>query len=220
MDVQTSFGCEIETRCRIPIMAGALGSTFIAAKYWDSFAVGAASCGFPVVVGENVVGVDRESQIHGGRLSKAPELERRIDKFLRYYDGYGAIIVQRHVEDTRHSVAQYRIDKYGDKALVELKRARGRRASAAQSGPLRGANAPMVDMPGTPVGDLPEPENHRWTQCQDAGHCTNPNHPCRMLQTGAEFDRIKRVSRTPPFICRTYGRVALRRASLCRPEPM
>ena len=44
-------------------MTGALGSTFIAAKYWESFAVGAALVGFPIVVGENVVGIDQEAEI-------------------------------------------------------------------------------------------------------------------------------------------------------------
>ena len=34
----TQFGAEIKTKCRLPLMTGALGSTFIAPKYWDSFA--------------------------------------------------------------------------------------------------------------------------------------------------------------------------------------
>jgi hypothetical protein len=125
VNIETSFGSQIETKCRLPLMTGALGSTFIAAKYWDSFAVGAALCGFPIVVGENVVGIDRESQIHGGRISAAPELDRRIDKFLRYFDGYGAIIVQMNVEDTRNGVAEYVMDKYGDKVILELKWGQG-----------------------------------------------------------------------------------------------
>lgn len=125
VNIETSFGSEIETKCRIPIMTGALGSTFIAAKYWDSFAVGAALCGFPIVVGENVVGVDRESNLEGGKITNAPELNRRIDTFLRYYDGYGAIIVQMNVEDTRNGVAEYIINKYGDKVILELKWGQG-----------------------------------------------------------------------------------------------
>jgi len=36
-------------------MTGALGSTFIAAKYWESFAIGAALVGIPIVIGENKV---------------------------------------------------------------------------------------------------------------------------------------------------------------------
>ena len=106
-------------------MTGALGRTFIAAKYWNSFAVGAALCGFPIVVGENVVGIDKEAVIKNGKATSAPELDRRIDIFLRYYDGYGAIIVQMNVEDTRNGVAEYLIDKYGDKVIIELKWGQG-----------------------------------------------------------------------------------------------
>ncbi len=125
VDIETSFGGEIKTKCRIPIMTGALGSTFIAAKYWPSFAVGAALCGIPIVIGENVVGVDKSSEMKGGKIIKAPELDRRIELFLRYYDGYGAIIVQMNVEDTRNGVAQYIMDKYGDKVILELKWGQG-----------------------------------------------------------------------------------------------
>ena len=87
VDMTTSFGNEVVTKCRIPMMTGALGSTFIAAKYWNAFAVGAALCGFPIVVGENVVGIDRQAQIANGRITTAPELDRRIKTFLRYHDG-------------------------------------------------------------------------------------------------------------------------------------
>ena len=125
VSLNTSFGNEIETKCRIPIMTGALGSTFIAARYWPSFAVGAALCGFPIVVGENVVGIDRESVLEKGRIKKAPELERRIEHFSRYYDGYGAIIIQMNVEDTRNGVAEYLIDKYGNDIILELKWGQG-----------------------------------------------------------------------------------------------
>ena len=125
VDVTTSFGTEIETKCRVPMMTGALGSTFIAEKYWDSFAIGAAICGIPIVIGENVVGVDRNSVLDGKKITSAPELERRIDTYLRYHDGYGAIIVQMNVEDTRNGVAEYVIDKYGDKVIMELKWGQG-----------------------------------------------------------------------------------------------
>jgi hypothetical protein len=107
------------------MMTGALGSTFIAAKYWDSFAIGAALVGYPIVVGENVVGVDKTAELKDGKIVKAPELDRRIETYLRYYDGYGAIIVQLNVEDTRNGVAEYVIDKYGDKVIIELKWGQG-----------------------------------------------------------------------------------------------
>lgn len=125
VSIETEFGNSVKTKARIPIMTGALGSTFIAAKYWDSFAIGAALVGIPIVVGENVVGIDKQAVIENGKIKKAPELDRRIETFLRYYDGYGAIIVQMNVEDTRNGVAEYVIEKYGDKAIIELKWGQG-----------------------------------------------------------------------------------------------
>jgi hypothetical protein len=125
VDITTRFGREVQTTCRLPIMTGALGSTFIAAKYWDSFAVGAALCGFPIVIGENVVGIDRAAVLEGGKITAAPELDRRIQTFMRWFDGHGAIIVQMNVEDTRNGVAEYLIDKYGDRIIIELKWGQG-----------------------------------------------------------------------------------------------
>jgi glutamate synthase domain-containing protein 2 len=129
VDIGGEFGAKNITRFRIPIMTGALGSTFIAAKYWDSFSIGAALVGIPIVVGENVVGIDKQAIIRNGttpaKIEKAPELDRRIETFLRYYDGYGAIIVQMNVEDTKNGVAEYVIDKYGDKVIIELKWGQG-----------------------------------------------------------------------------------------------
>ncbi len=125
VDISTSFGRQLETKCRYPIMTGALGSTFIASYYWPSFAVGAAFCGIPLVVGENVVGVDQRAVIEGGRVKKAPELDRRIETFRRYFDGYGAILVQINVEDSRNGVAEYVIDKYGDDVAIEIKWGQG-----------------------------------------------------------------------------------------------
>ena len=125
VNIESRFGRQVPTTSRMPIMTGALGSTFIAAHYWDSFAAGAALCGIPIVVGENVVGVDRDSVFRDGRIETAPELDRRIAVFNRYSDGYGAIIVQMNVEDTRNGVAEYLIEKYGDDIIIELKWGQG-----------------------------------------------------------------------------------------------
>jgi len=125
VDISGEFGTKKKTKFRLPIMSGALGSTFIAAKYWDSFATGAALTGIPIVVGENVVGVDKQAVLKKGKVVKAPELDRRVNGFLKYYDGYGAIIVQMNVEDTRNGVAQYIIDTYGDDVIIELKWGQG-----------------------------------------------------------------------------------------------
>jgi hypothetical protein len=125
VDLTTEFGNKIKTKCRLPLMTGALGSTFIAAKYWDSFAIGCALTGIPIVIGENVVGVDKESTLGGGKILSAPELDRRIDIYLRYHQDYGAIIVQLNVEDTRNGVAEYVAEKYGNKCIIELKWGQG-----------------------------------------------------------------------------------------------
>lgn len=125
VSIETEFGNEMKTKSKVPFMTGALGSTFIAAKYWESFAIGAALSGFPIVIGENVVGIDKEAVIENGKIIKAPELDRRIDVFMKYYEGYGAIIVQMNVEDTRNGVAEYIIEKYGNKVIIELKWGQG-----------------------------------------------------------------------------------------------
>lgn len=125
VDISGEFGQEVKTKFRVPLMTGALGSTIIAARYWDGFSIGAALVGYPIVVGENVVGVDKQAVLSNGKITKAPELDRRIETYLRYYDGYGAIIVQLNVEDTRNGVAEYVIDKYGDKVIIELKWGQG-----------------------------------------------------------------------------------------------
>ncbi len=126
VDISTSFGSNVKTNAKVPLMTGALGSTFIAAKYWDSFSIGAALVGYPIVVGENVVGIDKKAVIKDGKILEAPEMDRRIDTYLKYYDGKnGAIIVQLNVEDTRNGVAEYIIEKYGSKVVIELKWGQG-----------------------------------------------------------------------------------------------
>ena len=125
VNLESSFGAEIKTKVKIPLMTGALGSTFVAERYWESFATGCALVGIPIVVGENVVGVDRKAEFKNGKISKSPELDRRIETYNRYYNGYGAIIVQMNVEDTRNGVAEYIIGKYGNNVVIELKWGQG-----------------------------------------------------------------------------------------------
>jgi hypothetical protein len=52
-------------------------------------------------------------------------MERRIEYFKRYYDGYGAIIIQMNVEDTNNGVAEYLIEKYKNDVIIELKWGQG-----------------------------------------------------------------------------------------------
>lgn len=83
VSIETSFGKKVKTKSIVPVMTGALGSTFVAARYWESFAVSAALVGFPIVVGENVVGVDKQAVIENGK--KSPELDRRIETLFKIF---------------------------------------------------------------------------------------------------------------------------------------
>ena len=58
VDTTTVYGHTHPVRMRMPIFTGALGSTDIARKHWNSFAVGAGISGITLVLGENVCGID------------------------------------------------------------------------------------------------------------------------------------------------------------------
>ena len=51
-------------------------------------------------------------------------MDRRIEVYRRYHRGYGELLVQMNVEDTRLGVAEYIIDKHGIET-IELKWGQG-----------------------------------------------------------------------------------------------
>jgi glutamate synthase domain-containing protein 2 len=109
----------------IPIFTGALGSTEIARKNWDHFAVGAAISGVTLVCGENVCGIDPQLELDSnGKVVSAPDMDRRIETYRQYHRGYGEILVQMNVEDTRLGVAEYVHRKHGLET-IELKWGQG-----------------------------------------------------------------------------------------------
>ena len=96
------------------LFTGALGSTDIARRNWEHFAVGAAISGITLVCGENVAGVDPDLVLNkDGKVKHSPELDRRITEYRRHATGLGEILVQLNVEDTRLGVAEYLIDAHG-----------------------------------------------------------------------------------------------------------
>lgn len=124
-NTETVFGDVNKVKMRVPIFTGALGSTEIARKNWEHFAVGAAISGISLVCGENVCGIDPLLERDGnGKVTKAPDMERRIENYRRYHEGYGDILVQMNVEDTRLGVAEYVVEKLGVET-VELKWGQG-----------------------------------------------------------------------------------------------
>ena len=98
----------IKVKMLAPIFTGALGSTEIARRNWEHFAVGAAISGVTCVCGENVAGIDPALELDDkGKIKYAPDLDRRIEIYQRYHRGYGELLVQMNVEDTRLGVAEY-----------------------------------------------------------------------------------------------------------------
>jgi glutamate synthase domain-containing protein 2 len=125
VNTETAFGAKDKIKMRVPIFTGALGSTDIARKNWEHFAVGAAISGISLVCGENVCGIDPGLEFNAqGKVKKSPEMERRIATYRRYHDGWGDILVQMNVEDTRNGVAEYVIDQLGVET-IELKWGQG-----------------------------------------------------------------------------------------------
>jgi glutamate synthase domain-containing protein 2 len=122
---ETEYGWDKKVRMRLPIFTGALGSTEIARKNWGHFAIGAALTGITLVCGENVCGIDPQLELDSrGKIVSAPDMDRRIQIYRRYRNGYGEILVQMNVEDTRLGVAEYVIQKHG-LDTIELKWGQG-----------------------------------------------------------------------------------------------
>jgi glutamate synthase domain-containing protein 2 len=87
--------------------------------------VGAAISGVTLVCGENVCGIDPQLELDSNKkITKAPDMDRRIEIYRRYHQGYGEILVQMNVEDTRLGVAEYVSKKHGLET-IELKWGQG-----------------------------------------------------------------------------------------------
>ncbi|MDR2445076.1 MAG: FMN-binding glutamate synthase family protein, partial [Spirochaetaceae bacterium] len=125
VDTETEYGWERKVKMKVPVFTGALGSTEIARKNWEHFAVGAAIAGVTIVCGENVCGIDPGLELNDkGKVKKAPDMDRRIEAYKRYHSGYGEILIQMNVEDTNLGVAEYIIEKHGIET-IELKWGQG-----------------------------------------------------------------------------------------------
>jgi len=125
VNTETQYGWDRKVRMKIPAFTGALGSTEIARKNWEHFAIGAALSGITLVCGENVCGIDPQLELDSrGKIASAPDMDRRIDIYRRYHQGYGEILVQMNVEDTRLGVAEYVNKKHG-LDTIELKWGQG-----------------------------------------------------------------------------------------------
>jgi glutamate synthase domain-containing protein 2 len=125
VNVEQKIGAKKGIKLRFPMVVPGLGSTNVAKNNWDGLAIGAAMSGIMLTIGENVVAMDMTSEIKNGKILKAPDLEYRVKTYKKWQkDGYGMIIVQANVEDTRLGVQEFAIEKLGVEA-VELKWGQG-----------------------------------------------------------------------------------------------
>lgn len=125
VNTETEYGWDKKVKMRVPIFTGALGSTEIARRNWEHFAVGTAISGITLVCGENVCGIDPKLKLDkNGKVTSAPDMDRRIEIYKRFHEDYGEILVQMNVEDTRLGVAEY-VRKKHKLQTIELKWGQG-----------------------------------------------------------------------------------------------
>lgn len=125
VSTECEYGWDKKVKMSIPVFTGALGSTEIARKNWEHFAVGAALSGITIVCGENVCGIDPGLVLSkDNKVVEAPDMDRRIASYKKYHKGYGELLIQMNVEDTRLGVAEYIIEKHGIET-IELKWGQG-----------------------------------------------------------------------------------------------
>ncbi len=125
VNIEAVFGHDKGLKFRYPWIIPGIGSTNIAKNNWEGLAIGSALAGTGLTIGENVVGMDMESKIGKKGIIDTVDLKRRVKLFKDHQrDGYGAIIVQANVEDTRLGVQEYAIEKLGVDC-VELKWGQG-----------------------------------------------------------------------------------------------
>src|SRR5512137_1121953 len=125
VDLEVRFGHDNAIKFRLPWIIPGIGSTNIAKNNWEGIAIGSALAGTGLTIGENVVGMDVEAVIKNGRVIDTADLKRRVKLYKDHQrDGYGAIIVQANVEDTRLGVQEYAIEALGVQC-VELEWGQG-----------------------------------------------------------------------------------------------
>jgi glutamate synthase domain-containing protein 2 len=122
--IETRICRDKSLKLKVPFVLGGMGSTNVAKQNWDGLAIGAAISGTILTVGENVCGMDDDSEIKNGRIVRSRDLETRVGLFKYWQDGYGTVAVQANVEDTRLGVQEYAIHKLGVEA-AELKWGQG-----------------------------------------------------------------------------------------------
>jgi glutamate synthase domain-containing protein 2 len=153
-------------KMKVPVFTGALGSTEIARVNWEGTAIGAAISGSILVCGENVCGMDPKAEIKNGKIMNSPELARRVKTYKDWYDGFGTMLVQLNVEDTRLGVAEYAVEKLAVEG-IELKWGQGAKCIGGEVKLPTLDRALQLKQRGYIV--LPDPENKTVQEAHKLG---------------------------------------------------
>lgn len=125
VNLEVAIGHDKGIKFLLPWLISGIGSTNIAKNNWAGLAIGAALAGTGITIGENVVGMDPEAVLKNGRIVDTVDLKRRVKLYKDHQiNGYGAVIVQANVEDSRLKVHEYAIQELGVEC-VELKWGQG-----------------------------------------------------------------------------------------------
>src|SRR5512141_823533 len=88
VNTQTEYGWTKKVKMKVPIFTGALGSTEIARKNWEHFAVGAAISGVTIFCGETVCGIDPAvALISNKKFTRCRDVGRKVETCCRYLQG-------------------------------------------------------------------------------------------------------------------------------------
>jgi len=156
VNIETKIGQGKGIKLKVPWFTCGLGSTKIAKDNWKELAIGAAMSGTMQVIGENVCGMDVDSKFKNGKIVHSPELEWRVKSYTDWKtEGYGAIVVQSNVEDTRLGVLEYAISDL-EVDVVELKWGQGAKDIGGEVKIKNLAKAQLLKKRGYIV--LPDPE--------------------------------------------------------------
>jgi len=190
VNLERGIGRDKGIKLRLPAVIGAMGSTMVAKNNWEGLAIGAAISGISLSVGENVCGMDPESEIKEGKVVRSKDMEFRVKTFQEWQeDGYGTVAVQANVEDTRLGVQEYAITKLGVEA-VELKWGQGAKDIGGEVKIKDLARAQLLKKRGYIV--LPDPEDPAVIEAYNAGTFTEFERHSRVGMVNLE-DFVERV---------------------------
>ncbi len=193
VDLETKIGQGKGMRLKIPWFTCGLGSTKIAKDNWEGLAIGAAVSGTMQVIGENVCGMDVDSKFNNGKVIHSPELEWRVKTYKKFSEeGYGTIVVQSNIEDTRLGVLEYAVSDLEVDA-VELKWGQGAKDIGGEVKIKDLNKAQLLKKRGYIV--LPDPEDPNVVEAFKRRHFAEFERHSRvgMVTKEAFIDRVKEL---------------------------